>query len=231
MLLCRKMENKPGKEALFVGGVCIPWHREKTRHEKEKLWQWFRSFGQELQSHMHPVPVGSCTHSSPVQLCVRPYIIMWLYNDITQSDNVLLPCILRPSAVVWIQAFGLTPGYCLLLEAEHDPRQLQSLRSVSLSLQRSVRNRNIHIATAYSNKRDIWNSQSPSRCNESMCKEHFGWQVSEFMWNVAVSICKQDDCSCSLVSWGILTSLLFLLWKCVPLCECRGVLVCFVFFL
>lgn len=111
---------------------------------------------------------------------------------------------------------GLTQGYCLLVEADRDPRQLQSLRSVSLSLQRSVRDHNIHIARAYSNKGDIWNSPSPSRCcNESMCKKYFGRQVIEFMWNVVVSICKQDDCSCSLISWGILTSLLFVLWKCV----------------
>lgn len=169
-----------------------------------------------------------CSSTSTAALIPNQLRHHWvLYNVKGCSCVTVLYVFLHgsTSAVVQIQASSLTRGHCLPVEADRDPRQLQSLRSVSLSLRRSVRDHNIHIMRVYSNNGDIWNAPSPSRCcSQSVCKKSFGRRDIEIMWNV-VSICKQGDCSCSLDSWGILTSLLFLLWKCVFVfvCVCRVV--------
>lgn len=89
------------------------------------------------------------------QVCVRHQWV--LYNVKGCSCVTVLYVFLHgsTSAVVQIRASSLTQGHCLLVEADRDPRQLQSLRRVSLSLQRSVRDHNIHITRVYANNGDI----------------------------------------------------------------------------
>lgn len=106
MPLCRKMENKPRKEPLNVGGVCIPWHSENTRYEKGILWHWFGSLRQELQSFTITHASSSCgflwvpasTHrqSSCVWGTSGSYIMLMCYCPVCFSSWMSLSCCSNP---------------------------------------------------------------------------------------------------------------------------------------
>lgn len=203
--------------------------RREYRALKGKILSWWGGFG--CSWSFTNICAGSfCVFTSTATyihlLCVRRQWV--LYNVKGCSCITVLYVFLHgsTSAVVQIQASSLTKVHCLLVEADHDPKQLQSLCSLSLSFQRSVTDHNIHITRVYSNNRDIWNARTPSRCcSQSVCKKSFGRHDIEIMWN-AVSICKQDHWT----HGGFLPHFCFYyenmclwMWVCVCACVCLSV--------
>lgn len=197
--------------------------------KREKWWRWFESLRQELQSFTITHASSSCgflrgpAHTHPQSSCVwgtsGPYIML-------KSANVLLSCMFFfmdvPQLLFSNPGLGPNPGFLPAGGGKPRPPDSCSPSAASLHLSGGLLGIVIYTSRELIQTRGTFEPPRHHRgaAVRACAKRTLAGRLLNSCEMLLFPFCKQDDCSCSLVSWDILTSLLVLLWKCVPLCVC-----------